>query len=83
MFPTTVIAPEDLLTAHYSIHVRHLGRWLRATQLDSLREAEIVAEEAHRRSGLPIEVRSEFGAVCLAFEPAYSTPSEAPGAADL
>lgn len=73
MARTTLITPDDLVGTRYSIHVRHLGSWMRATEMDSLREAEIVAEVAHRRSGLPIEVRSETGAVCLAFEPAHST----------
>ena len=43
-----------------------------ATRLDSLREAEIIAEVAYRRSGLPIEVRAGTGSVCLAFEPVRS-----------
>jgi len=70
--PTARTTRDNFVATRYSIHVRHLGRWMRATEMDSLREAEIVAEVAHRRSGLPIEVRSETGAVCLAFEPPHS-----------
>ena len=44
--------------------------------MDSLREAAVVAEVAHRRSGLPIEVHSDTGAVCLAFEPTRSTRND-------
>lgn len=69
MGPTLLTAGESSIGTRYSIHVRHLGRWIRATQMDSLREAQIVAETAHRRSGLPIEVRNGSGAVSLAFEP--------------
>ncbi len=74
-----LMTPDELDTTCYSIHVRHLGRWMRATELDSLREAGIVAEVAHRRSGLPIEVRNDAGAVCLAFEPARSVGTAACG----
>jgi hypothetical protein len=70
--PTTVTSPINLHASRYSIHVRHHGRWMRATELDSLREAELVAKMAHRRSGLPIEVRSQTGTVCLAIDPTSS-----------
>ena len=63
---------DDLGTdaKQYTVHVKYNDRWMCATHLESLRDAELVAEAAHRRSGLPIEVRTADRELVMAFEPA-------------
>ncbi len=69
LLPATVlIAPEDLVT-DYTIHVRHKGRWINVRCVNDLQAAEMLAEKAHRRSGLATEVRDSDGGVVMAFEP--------------
>jgi hypothetical protein len=68
---TTVLLPEDLDfdSADYTVHVKHLGRWVRASTATTLSRAEDMADTAHRRSNLPVEVRDALGVVVLAYEP--------------
>lgn len=69
---SSTVLVDDLATesTQYTVHVKYNDRWVCATQLDTLRDAELVAEAAHRRSGLPIEVRSMDRTLLMAFEPA-------------
>lgn len=71
---TVVIEDLPTPTTQYAVHVKYNGRWICATWLDSMREAEVVAEAAHRRSGLPIEVRTLDRELVIAFEPANDAP---------
>lgn len=67
----TLILPEDFDfdQVAYTVHVQHLGRWVQASSAKSLSDAEAMADAAHRRSNLPVEVRDAHGAILLAFEP--------------
>ena len=66
---TVLIDDIEPQTDQYAVHVKYNDRWMCATYLDSLRDAEVVAETAHRRSGLPIEVRTMDRTLIMAFEP--------------
>ena len=69
---TSTVLIEDLEAeaTQYTVHVKYQERWMCATFMDSLRDAELVAEAAHRRSGLPVEVRRQDHTLVCAFEPA-------------
>lgn len=67
---TVVVHDLESTPTQYAVHVKYQDRWMCATYLDSLRDAELVAEAAHRRSGLPIEVRDMDRTLVMAFEPA-------------
>ena len=71
---TTVLLPEsfDFDRADYTVHVKHLGRWVRASTATTLSRAEELADTAHRRSNLPVEVRDALGVVVLALEPPHA-----------
>ena len=75
---SSTVVIDDLKTdaPQYTVHVKFQGRWLCATHLDSLRDAELVAEAAYRRSKLPIEVRAQDRTLVMAFEPASETDEE-------
>ena len=67
----TLVLPRgfDLDRDEYTVHVKHLGNWVRASTPKPLCEAEVMADTAHRRSNLPVEVRDALGVVVLAYEP--------------
>jgi hypothetical protein len=77
---TVLIDDPATDAARYTVHVKFHDRWICATHLDSLRDAELVAEAAYRRSGLPIEVRAQDRTLVMAFEPASEADEE--GTAD-
>lgn len=70
----TLVLPENFDFDHleYTVHVRHHGRWVQACSAKTLSDAEAMADTAHRRSNLPVEVRDAHGLVVLAFEPPRS-----------
>ena len=67
---TVLINDLESQADQFAIHVKYNDHWMCATYLDSLRDAEVVAEAAHRRSGLPVEVRTMDRTLVMAFEPA-------------
>jgi hypothetical protein len=78
----TIILPENFDFEHveYTVHVRHHGRWVQASSAKTLSEAESMADAAHRRSDLPVEIRDAQGLVVLAFEPpSHVVPRECAG----
>ncbi len=69
MADSTVVLPLPSLQTDYGVYLRHHGRWIRAASTHVLHHAETMAEESHRRSNLPIEIRDADGNVVTAFDP--------------
>lgn len=56
----------------YCVYVEHRGRWIQGGAFSCLDKASQVANDAHKRSGLPVEVRDNSGDVSLQLRPEFS-----------